>query len=208
MARTHDSAWVRRYWDQSAAKYDSSNRWFERFFVGDGRSWVASRAHGDVLEIGIGTGRSLPFYPADARLTGIDISPAMLEQARARAREQGRNVDLRVGDAQALEFDDATFDTVVFSLALCSIPDDVTAVREARRVLRPGARIVLIEHVRSPSRPVRALQRLLDIFTVRLQGDHLLREPLDHLVREGMVVEVVERSALGVIERVVARTAS
>ena len=78
----------------------------------------------------------------------------MLDIARRRAGELGRPVELRLGDAQALEFEDATFDTVVCTLSLCTIPDDRAAVAEVRRVLRPGGRFVLLEHVRS--RPARS----------------------------------------------------
>jgi ubiquinone/menaquinone biosynthesis C-methylase UbiE len=202
---SRDTDWVRRYWDRSATWYDRAIRPFERLFIGDGRRWVASRAHGDVLEVGIGTGRNLPFYPADARLTGVDLSPEMLERARDRARDLGRKVDLRVGDAEHLEFGDASFDTVVFSLTLCSIPDDRQAIREAKRVLRPGRRLVLLEHVRSPARWVRAIELFLNFFTVRLLGDHMLREPLRHLRAEEFKVESVERAKAGVIERAVAR---
>ena len=200
-----DTDWVRRYWDRSATMYDRSIGIFERFFIRDGRRWVASRTQGEVLELGVGTGRNLPFYPADVALTGVDLSPGMLERAQDRARGLGRKVDLRVGDAEHLDFPDASFDTVVFSLSLCSIPDDLRAIQEAKRVLVPGGRRVLIEHVRSPARWVRAIELLLNFFTSRLQGDHMLREPLRHLRAEGFEVESVEHSVAGVIERAVAR---
>jgi ubiquinone/menaquinone biosynthesis C-methylase UbiE len=119
------------------------------------REWVCAQATGNVLEIGIGTGRNLPHYPHDMRLTGVEVSPAVLAIARARARELGREVDLRVGDAQALEFPDESFDSIVCTLSLCTIPDDRAAVAEMRRVLRAGGRLLLLEHVRSPLLPVR-----------------------------------------------------
>jgi ubiquinone/menaquinone biosynthesis C-methylase UbiE len=196
---------VRRYWDRAAGSYDRSMGFFERLVVADGREWVTSRALGDVLEIGIGTGRNLPFYLPDVRLTGVDLSTDMLERARVRAQELGREADLRLGDAEQLEFEASSFDTVVFSFALCSIPDDQAAVREATRVLRPGGRLVFIEHVRSPRRWVRAIELLLDFFTSRIQGDHLLREPLRHVRAERLEIEMVGRSKLGFIERAVAR---
>src|SRR5438874_751175 len=96
-------------------------RW-ERILFGGGREWVCSKASGDVLEIAIGTGRNLAHYPSEVRLTGVELSPKMLEGARARAAELGREVDLRLGDAQALEFPDETFDTVVCTFGLCTIP--------------------------------------------------------------------------------------
>jgi ubiquinone/menaquinone biosynthesis C-methylase UbiE len=139
------------------------------------------------------------------RLTGIELSPAMLEIAQARARELGRAADLRLGDAQALDFPDESFDTVVCTLSLCTIPDDRAAVTEVRRVLRAGGRFLLLEHVRSPLLPVRVGQRLLDPLFVRFEGDHLLREPLEHLGAEGFAIERLERSKGGIVERVTAR---
>lgn len=164
----------------------------------------ALQASGDVLEIAIGTGLNLPHYPSDVRLTGIDLSPRMLEGARQRARELDKVVDLRVGDAQRLDFPDRSFDTVVCTLSLCSIPDDGQTVAEMERVLRPGGRVLLLEHVRSPNIAVRGFQRILNPITIRLLGDHMLREPLDHLQTEGFDIERVERSKWGIVERVAA----
>lgn len=157
-----DTDWVRRSWNRSAGFYDPSMAMFDKLLLGDGRQWVGSRSSGDVLEVGIGTGRNLADCPTDARVTGIDISPEMLVRARARASELGRSVELSVGDAERLGFPDESFDSVVFSLSLCSIPNDAAAIREAMRVLRPGGRLVVLEHVRSPSRAVRAVQRMFD----------------------------------------------
>jgi SAM-dependent methyltransferase len=94
---------------------------------------------------------------------------------------------------------------VVCTLGLCTIPDDRAAVSEVRRVLRPGGRFVLLEHVRSPVVTVRWGERLLEPLMLRFEHDHLLREPLDHLMTEGFEIECVERSKLGIVERVAAR---
>jgi ubiquinone/menaquinone biosynthesis C-methylase UbiE len=136
MATSAESERVRRIWDRLAPRYDEKVRLPERLLFAGGREWVCSRARGEVLEVSIGTGRSLPLYPPGVRLTAVDISGKMLEIARARAAELGRDAELRVGDAQALELCDAAFDTVVCTLALCSIPDPRAAVIEMRRVLR------------------------------------------------------------------------
>jgi ubiquinone/menaquinone biosynthesis C-methylase UbiE len=206
MAVLGETERVRRYYERIAHRYDEYVGYFEKLLVGDGRRWVCSQAVGDVLELAIGTGRNLPYYPSEVRLTGVDLTPAMIKLARQRANALGRTVDLRVGDAQAVDFPDARFDTVVATLALSSIPDERQALEEARRVLRSGGRLLLLEHVRSPHLAVRLLQRLLDPLFVHCYGDHLLREPLDHLAAVGFVVERVERSKGGVIERLVART--
>jgi ubiquinone/menaquinone biosynthesis C-methylase UbiE len=196
---------VRDLYDRFASRYDTMTGFSEKLFFGDGRRWVCSQARGNVLEIAVGTGRNFPYYPEDAKLTGIDLSPQMLGIAQRRAQELGRKVGLRVGDAQALDFPDNRFDTVVSTLSLCTIPDDRKAVAEARRVLQPGGRLLLLEHVRSSLTLVQAVQRVLDPITVRLGADHLLREPLDYVETEGLVIEQIERSRWGIVERLAAR---
>ena len=196
---------VRRHYDDTAPRYNRQIKLFERVLFGDGRSWVCSQAQGDVLEIAVGTGRNLRHYPDGVRLTGIELSPGMLELARREAAEVRPDADLRVGDAQALEFDDESFETVTCTLSLCTIPDDRRAVAEMWRVLRPGGRLLLLEHVRSPLLAVRAGQRVLEPLFLRLEHDHLTREPLDHVRAAGFAVERLERSKLGIVERVAAR---
>jgi ubiquinone/menaquinone biosynthesis C-methylase UbiE len=201
----NETARVAQHYDQLAASYDPAMRIFDRLFAGAGRRWACSQATGEVLEIAIGTGRNLPYYRAGARLTGIDISPAMLEIARQRAGALGMSVDLRTGDAQALDYPDASFDTVVSTLSMCTIPDERQAVREARRVLRSGGTFLLFEHVGSPNPIVRSIQQVLDPLSVRFAADHLLRDPAGILRAEGFVIDHLERGRLGIIERISAR---
>ena len=202
---TSETERVRRVYETVAARYDTIIGLSERLFFGDGRRWVCAQAQGDVLEIAIGTGRNLPFYPRGVRLTGIDLSPAMLAVARRRAQALGPAVDLREGDAQALDFPAASFDTVVCTLALCTIPDARRAVEEAVRVLRPGGQLLWLEHVRSPLLLVRGVQRLVEPLLVRTQADHLLREPLEYLAPGEVDVERLERTRWGIVERLSAR---
>ncbi len=200
-----ETARVRSLQDRAAPHYDRQISFFERVLFTGGRQWATSQVDGDVLEIAVGTGRNLRFYPPSARVTGIELSEEMLARARPRAERAAADVQLSQGDAQSLDFEDESFDTVLITLALCTIPDDRAAVREARRVLRPGGRLVLMEHVRSPVRRVRAVQRWLDPLAVRFEGDHLLRDPLDYLAEERFEVESAERLKWGIVERVVAR---
>lgn len=208
MSYTAETERVKRLQDKMAPKYDRTMGRWEKVLFGGGRDWVCSQARGDVLEIAVGTGRNLPYYPPDVRLTAVELSPGMLDIARKRAADIGREVDLRLGDAQALDFSDDSFDTVVCTFALCTIPDEGKAVAEAYRVLRPGGHFILIEHVRSPMLPVRAVQRVIDPISVRLGGDHMVREPLDQLEPTGFRVEQVNRSKLGIVERVTAQKPS
>ncbi len=199
---------IRLLYEKEAPHFDRSmGRWNRTLFAGT-REWVCAQASGEVLEIAIGTALNLPFYPTGIRLTGVELSPAMIEVARRRAGELGREIDLRLGDAEALEFADESFDTVICTYSLCTIPDDRAAVREAKRVLRPGGKFIFAEHVRSPVGVVRAVEKLIEPLAIRFGGDHLTREPLEHLEAEGFAVEEVKRSRLGIVELVSARKPS
>lgn len=201
----HDPERARRYWEKQAPRYDRMISFFERVLFADGRQWACSQARGEVLEVAAGTGRNLSHYPADARLVVTDFSEPMLDIARSRAAHLGREVEFQLADAGALDFADESFDTVLCTLGLCSVPDDGRAVREMTRVLRPGGRLVLLEHVRSPSPAVRAGQRMLDVPSVRFCCDHLTREPLDRVREQGLEIVAIERSKAGIVERLLAR---
>lgn len=196
---------LRRRWDSNAAAYDRQVDWAERKFFRDTRSWVAGQAHGDVLEVAIGTGLNLPFYPATSRLTAIEWSPAMLAVARDRARRLGRSAALHLGDARALPFRDASFDAVVCTFSLCAIPDDRGALREMKRVLRPDGLLLLADHVLGDRWYVRGVQRAVDLVTVPVGGEHYCRRPIRHVRELGFTVERHDRFARGVIERLTAR---
>lgn len=199
-----ETARVRRLYETMAPRYDQVIAVAERVLFADGRRWACDHAEGRVLEVAVGTGRNLALYPAGVELTGMELSPAMLAVAQARAAGPGRTVDLRLGDAQHLDFPDGSFDTVLATLTLCSIPDDRAAVQEMARVLRPGGRLVLLDHVASPRRSVRVVQRLLDPLLVRLEGDHLLRRPELTVRTAGLVVDELSRSRLGIVLRLLA----
>jgi ubiquinone/menaquinone biosynthesis C-methylase UbiE len=196
---------LRRYWDNHARSYDKQIAFWERRLFGDGRQWVCAQATGQVLEVAIGTGRNLPYYPQGIRLTGIEFSPQMLQLARRQADRLGRKVDLRLGDAQALQLPDVSFDTVVCTFSLCAIPDERRVIAEMRRVLRPGGRLLLLDHVAGTSRRVRAVQWLLEQVTRPLNEEHLLRRPLLQVQAEGFQIERAERFKLGIVERLAAR---
>ncbi|MGI8537391.1 MAG: class I SAM-dependent methyltransferase [Mycobacteriales bacterium] len=207
MSRPDPTTFVRDHYNQVAARYDAMIGLPERLLFADGRQWAVGHARGDVLEVAVGTGRNLAHYPPGARVTGIDLSEAMLDLARTRSAGSASPVELRVADAQQLPFGDSSFDTVLATLALCSIPDDAAATREMARVLRPGGTLVLLEHVRSPSRLVRSVQQLLEPLLLRLEGDHLLREPEKRVTEAGLRLDLVERSKLGIVLRLRARKA-
>ncbi|MFC4002711.1 class I SAM-dependent methyltransferase [Prauserella oleivorans] len=202
---TESPARWKRYWDKHSGDYDRQMAFWDRKLFGDSREWACSRAVGDVLEVAVGTGLNLPLYPETVRVTGIDLSDGMLDVARTRATELGRDVTLRQADAHALPFAAASFDTVVCTFGLCAIPDLDGAVGEMVRVLRPGGRVILVDHVASSSRAVRLLQRVAELGSVPLAGEHFLRRPFDQVTARGLDVRERERFKLGLVERLVAR---
>jgi ubiquinone/menaquinone biosynthesis C-methylase UbiE len=191
-----------------APRYDRDIRFFEKVQFGGGREWVCSRATGEVLEVAVGTGRNLPFYPAEVTVTGVELSPAMLDIARTRAAELGREVELREADAEDLPFADGSFDTVVCTLSLCTIPDHARAIAEMARVLRPGGRLLLLDHIGSRWWPVWAVQRLIDVLTVRTAGEYQTRRPAPMLAAAGLQIVESQQLKLGTVERLHARKPS
>ncbi len=195
---------LRRYWDKHAGSYDRQMGFFDRHLFAGSRDWICSRAEGRVLEVAIGTALNLAHYPGGVQLTGVEWSPAMLDIARERAERLGRAVDLRQGDAQALEFGDASFDSVVCTFSLCAIPDDRTAVAEMARVLRPGG-LLLADHVEAAPWYARAAQALIEVASIPAGGEHFRRRPIRHVQALGFTIEDHDRFKLGIVERLAAR---
>jgi len=196
---------LRRYWDKHVGSYDRQMGFLDRHLFAGSRDWICSRATGQVLEVAIGTGLNLAHYPGTVQLTGVEWSPAMLRIAGERARQLDVEADLRQGDAQALEFPDAAFDTVVCTFSLCAIPDDQKAVQEMTRVLRPGGLLLLADHVEASPWYARAAQALIDLISVPAQGEHFRRRPLRHVQALGYTIEGHHRRKLGIVEQLAAR---
>jgi len=151
------------------------------------RAKIVPRAQGRVLEIGIGTGRNLPFYDHAKleKLYGLDPALQMHRKARQRMREAGLEVELVDLPAERIPMDDASFDTVLTTFTLCTIPDAAAALREMRRVLKPQGRLLFCEHGAAPDPSVRRWQdRLTPIWKPIAGGCHLNRD-IPGLLREG-----------------------
>lgn len=191
---------IRRSYHRTADRYDLfmegglSGRLFGR-----GRRGVGEAARGRLLEVGIGSGLVLPHYPAGVQVVGIDLSGRMLHHAARRAAGLQRAVPLVAGDGERLPFGDSSFDSVAFTLCLCTVPDPARAIAEGLRVARPGARIILLEHVRSSLWPVALVQDLISPLTVLLGEDHFNRRTLEVARQAGVVIDSVERWGLGAV---------
>lgn len=140
---------IRQKYEKFAPWYDLMEGIPELLGIRKLRRELLQRASGKVLEIAVGTGRNLRYYPKDCQITAVDLSPAMLEIARKRANRLGRDITFLIMDGEALAFSNQSFDTVVSSLTLCTFPDPVAALREMARVCHANGRILLLDHGRS-----------------------------------------------------------
>ena len=188
-------------YDRDPAGYHRGSALTERLLAAR-RQKVGEIVTGRLLDIGFGTGLSLPHYPPSVSVTGVDASLGMLRFARA---EAARPVQLVEMGAEHLGFPDRSFDSVAFNLCLCTIGDPERAVREAVRVARPGAPMAFLEHVRSHVLPVALVQDALSPLLVALQHDHFNRRTEETIRRAGVQVQSVERFAWGFFNLIVGK---
>jgi ubiquinone/menaquinone biosynthesis C-methylase UbiE len=185
---------TRERWNRRAAGYDRGLR-LEHAAIRDTRALLCAGARGRVLDVAVGTGHNLEYLPPSVEVTGIDLSPEMLGRARERAETLGRPVTLVEGDAQDLPFGDGSFETVVCTLSMCAIPDQRRALAEMYRVLVPGGRLLMVDHIEYTRAPLRWIERL---------REHPRALPRELALEAGFAVGHHDRLFFGLVERMVA----
>ena len=197
---------ARKRYDRIAPLYDMMEGFAEVLNHGKWRRLQWSKVEGtDILEVGVGTGKNFPWYPAGARVSAIDFSKRMLERARAKSDKDKVKVRLRQMDVQNLEFGDDSFDTVVASFVFCSVPDPVLGLHEIRRVCRPGGKVILLEHVLSSNRVLARLMNLANPLAVRMMGANINRRTADNVARSGLTIQKVTDLGAGIFKLIEAR---
>jgi ubiquinone/menaquinone biosynthesis C-methylase UbiE len=173
-----------------AAVYDAVMWPFERAAVGTWRRRLAAAARGRVIEIGTGTGAQFPWYAPDVSVTAVEPDASMQERARRRASRVAACVTVREGRAEELPFEDASFDAAVSAFALCTVADPAAALAELRRVLVPGGKLLLLEHVHLLWEPGRTLQsRAAPAWAAVAGGCRLDRDTVRTAVEAGFDLE-------------------
>jgi len=144
------------------------------------------------LEVGVGTGKNMSYYPSDVSVTAIDFSSRMLAKSKRKAVRLNKPVNLLQMDAQQLNFADGVFDTVFAAFVFCSVPDPVQGLCELRRVCKPGGRLLLLEHMRPSNYLLAKIFDAMNPLTVRMTGANINRRTLDNVKKAGWRVICVE----------------
>ena len=189
-------------YDRISVIYDLMEAPVELFLFRKWRRAVLSDLHGSVLEVGTGTGKNLEYYPKDCKVTAIDISPKMLEHAKKRMAGMD-NISLQVMDAELLAFADNSFDYVITTFVLCSIPNPVAALREMRRVCKPDGLVINLEHMRSSNRMLTFLENVLNPISVFFMGVNLNRKTVENIKKAGLSVVEEKHLALRDVFRLI-----
>jgi len=174
--------------------------WMDQMIRDKWRKQLLSDLHGEILEVGIGTGAKLPYYPGHIRLTGIDFSRGMLNYAHKQVEHMLLPLILREMDAQEMAFEDNTFDFVVATCVYCSVPDPVQGMKEMRRVCKPDGKILLLEHMRSDNAILGKAMDVMNPIVVGTYGANINRRTMQNIKRAGLKV-VNEERLLGSIMR-------
>jgi len=203
------TAITKRRYDRIAPFYDLMETVMERLLFRKWREivWQTVDTAREILEIGIGTGKNIAYYPNDAKITAIDLSDRMLVLARKQTEMADiKNVDLLQMDAQAMAFPDDSFEMVVATFVYCSVPDPVLGLREINRVLRPDGKAVFLEHMYPENPFLGGIFDLLNPIVVRLWGANINRRTLTNIQKAGLEIQMVKNLTFyGIFKLIIAR---
>jgi ubiquinone/menaquinone biosynthesis C-methylase UbiE len=175
-----------------AALYDRMTGPLEQGVLGERRAGLLANLGGEVLDVGAGTGANLPHFRAASRVVAAEPDPAMRRRLAARLAGSPVPAELTSDVAEALHQPDASFDAVVFTQVLCTVTDPGRALAEARRVLRPGGRLIVLEHVRGTGSLARWQDRLTPLWSRLIPGCHLGRDTAAAIERAGFTIQQSE----------------
>lgn len=201
-----DSATIRKRYDRLAPYFDGMEAMMEGFFFKQRRQRLWSKVNGHhILEVGVGTGKNFDYYPADAKITAVDFSDNMLNQARRKRERKNIPVDLENMDVQRLYYADNSFDTVIASFVFCSVPAPLKGLKELYRVCKPGGQVLLLEHVRSSNPILGKLMDWLNPLVVRLVGANINRNTVKNVKACGFKTVWLDEHSNGLIKLIEAR---
>lgn len=186
--------------------YDFYEYLIERFLFKKLRTEVISFAKKKTLEVGVGTGKNLPYYKSEIELTAIDFSSGMLGIAQHKyGKTKLKKLTFMEMDVQNLSFKDNTFDTIISTFVFCTVPDPISGLKELRRVLKPSGKAVFLEHMKSNSKFINIPLFFMDLFTRIILGTSMLRKTQENIEFAGFKIELVNNKAFDVVRMIIAR---
>lgn len=194
---------IRSRYDRFARIYDLMEKPMEASKFSVWRREAIKELNGRILEVGIGTGKNIEYYPKGLDVTGIDFSSKMLEKARYKAKKLNREISLRQMDAQNMEFEDNIFDSVYTSCVFCSVPDPIKGLKEIRRVCKKNGKIVMLEHVRSEKKLIGALMDIFNPIVVGTYGANVNRRTVSNIEAAGFKNIKVTNLWLDIVKKII-----
>ncbi|NBJ68838.1 MULTISPECIES: class I SAM-dependent methyltransferase [Clostridia] len=190
---------IKRRYNRISGVFDM----MDNMIKNDWRKELIQQAEGKVLEVGVGTGKNLEYYPNKTEVIGIDFSPGMLKRAREKAELLARSVQLLEMDAQKLDFPDNTFDTVVSTCVFCSVPDPVQGLKEIKRVTKPTGKILMLEHMRSEHPVIGKIMDVLNPIGLHIVGANINRRTNDNIQNAGLKINQQELLMSDIVKKLV-----
>lgn len=186
---------IKNRYNRIAGLYDMMDAPMEGVFS-KWRRKMLCEVTGKTLEVGIGTGKNIPYYPKNVALTGIDFSEKMISRAKEKVTGSENygpvKTQLLEMNAEQMQYDDNTFDTVVTSCVFCSVPDPVQGLKEIRRVCKSGGKILMLEHLRSHNKVAGPLMDAFNFIPLNIYGANINRETYQNLLKAGFQPEYIE----------------
>jgi len=178
---------TRKKYNRIAGIYDLFESPMELMALKKWRITLMEQLRGKVLEVGVGTGKNIEYYPEGLYITAIDFSTKMLEKAKKKAKVLNKKVESLNMDIQKMDFHDSTFDIVFSTCVFCSVPDPIAGLKEMRRVCKPNGKIIMIEHVRSEKKVLGLIMDILNPIVLNAYGANINRKTLNSINSAGFI---------------------
>jgi ubiquinone/menaquinone biosynthesis C-methylase UbiE len=195
---------IKKY-NRFSRAYDLLERPIEKYLFSNLRKKVIAHTEGKVLEVGIGTGKNMPYYPKNVEVTGIDFSKGMLQKAEKKKKILSLNtITLLEMNIEKMTFEDNFFDTVVSTFVFCTVPNPLRGLHEVYRVLKPGGKVVFLEHMRSYHTVLNVSLYVMDVFSKALVGTSMIRETQKNIEKSGFIIGKVENVSFDIVRLIIA----
>jgi len=205
-----DNNKIRKRYNRVAPIYDSLESMMEKGKMGSWRKRLWQRVEenlpesdGKLLEAGVGTGKSIQYYPDNIELYAIDFSEKMLKKARQKTDATAKEINLIQMDIQNLDFPDNFFDIIVTSCVFCSVPDPVKGLKELKRVCKNDGKIIMLEHMRSKKEPIGSLMDLFNWVSLYTYGANINRKTIENIEKAGLKIKEVNELFYDIVKEIV-----